>query len=108
MFMGLAEELTTIRSQLAAALMTVDRLLEGQTPRPPGDSEHVQSLPRTQAIEWTLRRRGEAMRPVEIWAELQKYGRNDPKMEIQVTTYDLWERRRIGKVGRGQYVAEPN
>lgn len=106
--MELVPELTSIRSQLIATLAAVDRLLEERAAQPAGDSEHVQSLPRTKAIEWMLHKRGEAMRPVEIWAELQKYGRNDPKMEIQVTTYDLWERRRIGKIGRGQYVAEPD
>jgi hypothetical protein len=31
----------------------------------------------------------DAMRPVEIWAELRTLGRDDPKMEIQVTTFDL-------------------
>ncbi len=47
------------------------------------------------------------MRPVEIWAELRRLGReNDPKMEVQVTTYDLWRRGRIAKDGRGQYRAK--
>lgn len=64
-------------------------------------------LPRTKAIEWVLQRRTEPMRPVESWAELQAFGRADPKMEIQVTTYDLWERQRIGKVSRGLDVADP-
>lgn len=47
------------------------------------------------------------MRPVEIWAELQRRGRkDDSKMEVQVTTFDLWQRDRIGKIGRGQYIAK--
>ena len=43
-----------------------------------------------------------AMSPVEIWAYMQAAGRMEPKMEIQVTTYDLWKRRRIDhpSVGR--------
>ena len=48
------------------------------------------------------------MRPVQIWAELQKLGREDPKMEVQVTTYDLWQRGRIDRVGRGLYVTKPD
>lgn len=105
--MGSNADLVTIRTHLAAALMAVDQLLNADQARPLGDSEHVQALPRTKAIEWVLERRSEPMRPVEIWAELRRFGREDPKMEIQVTTYDLWERRRIGKVGRGLYVADP-
>ena len=47
------------------------------------------------------------MRPVEIWADLQTSGRrSDPKMEVQVTTYDLWKRGRIDKVGRGLYTTK--
>jgi len=43
------------------------------------------------------------MRPIEIWARLREAGRDDPKMEVQVTTFDLWQRDRIAKVARGQY-----
>jgi len=65
------------------------------------------TLDRTVAIETVLRRRGVAMRPVEIWADLQTSGRrSDPKMEVQVTTYDLWKRGRIDKVGRGLYTTK--
>lgn len=63
-------------------------------------------LPRTEAIEAVLQAAGEALSPVGIWARLKAAGRNDPKMEVQVTTYDLWRRGRIDKVGRGRYVAK--
>lgn len=45
------------------------------------------------------------MRPVGIWAELKRLGRDDPKMAAQVTTY-LWKCGRIGEVSRGQYVSK--
>jgi hypothetical protein len=61
-------------------------------------------MDRTKAIEAVLARNGTPMRPIEIWAELRRVGRDDdPKMEVQVTTYDLWKRGRIEKVSRGQY-----
>lgn len=102
-------ELLRIRNQLSAAMEAVDRLLdEARPPAQVGKSDYVQSLERTKAIEWLLREAGEPMRPVRIWAGLRRYGRNDPKMEIQVTTYDLWRRGRIGKVDRGLYVSLPD
>jgi hypothetical protein len=67
------------------------------------DGQEVVALPRTRAIEWVLSRRGEGMRPVQIWAELRALGRDDPKMEVQVTTYDLWQRGRIERLDRGVY-----
>jgi hypothetical protein len=35
-----------------------------------------------------------------------RVGRDDPKMEVQVTTFDLRQRGRIGKISRGQYVSK--
>jgi hypothetical protein len=66
----------------------------------------ITRLERTKAIEWVLENNDGAMRPVEIWAEFIRLGRNDPKIEVQVTTFDLWQRDRIGKLGRGQYVSK--
>ena len=105
--MTLTDDLLAIRTDLAAALNRVDRLL-GQHPEPDAeDGADMLHLDRTVAIETVLRRRGAPMRPVEIWADLRATGRsNDPKMEVQVTTYDLWKRGRIDKVGRGQYVTK--
>lgn len=99
-------ELQALRAQLAAALERVDALLLAEAPSKIKTSFDVTAIDRTKAIEWVLEQSGEAMRPVEIWAELQRLGRNDPKMEVQVTTFDLWQRQRIGKVGRGQYIAD--
>ncbi|WP_157746631.1 hypothetical protein [Micromonospora inositola] len=101
-------ELQSVRSDVLAALNRIDALIAGLSSPSREDGvqaqrEEVAALPRTKAIEWVLARSGEPMRPVEIWAELQALGRDDPKMEIQVTTYDLWQRGRIGKVGRGLY-----
>lgn len=99
-------DLRAIRSDLLAALERVDGLLSAAADKAPATQVAVTDLPRTKAIEWVLGKSGEAMRPIEIWAELRTLGRDDPKMEIQVTTFDLWQRGRIGKVGRGQYIAK--
>ena len=102
------DELIVLRSELNSATTRLDRLissLQGDG-LPAGD---LAGLPRTVAIERVLTSSERPMRPVEIWAELRRAGRiDDPKMEVQVTTYDLWQRGRIGKVGRGQYVALPS
>jgi hypothetical protein len=63
-------------------------------------------LARTEAIEAVLDASGVPMSPVGIWADLRAARRDDPKMEVQVTTYDLWRRGRIDKVGRGLYVSK--
>ena len=90
---------------LATALERVDRLI-GQHPQAEHGTDMLH-LEGTVAIETVLRRRGVPMRPVEVWADLRATGRsNDLKMEVQVTTYDLWRRGRIDKVGRGQYVTK--
>lgn len=106
--MNLEHEIRDIRAHLMSLINKVDQVYASLAPSPPeADSEHVQALPRTQAIEWVLDQRpGEDMRPVQIWQELQRLGRSDPKMEVQVTTFDLWERGRIGKSGRGLYHAK--
>jgi hypothetical protein len=100
-----AEELTALRDALEDALRRANRLLQGgQAPADPAFA----GLPRTQAIEAVLRESGQPMRPVEIWARLRAVGRDDPKMEVQVTTFDLWKRGRIAKVSRGQYQSKPD
>jgi hypothetical protein len=99
-------ELRAIRIGLLAALERVDRLISASQANEEKPSIDLIKLERTKAIEWVLQQSGEAMRPVEIWAELHRFGRDDPKMEVQVTTFDLWQRQRIGKVGRGQYVTD--
>ena len=104
-FMTQIEDLRTIRTDLVSLLSRVDQLIEVQVAGQPKPKIDITGLQRTKAIEWVLEDCGEVMRPIEIWRELQAHGRNDPKMEVQVTTYDLAERRRIEKVGRGQYKA---
>lgn len=104
--MTTAADLRAIRADLLAALERVDGLITAAQETAPATQPAVTDLPRTKAIEWVLDHRDEAMRPVEIWAELRTLGRDDPKMEIQVTTFDLWQRGRIGKIGRGQYIAK--
>lgn len=101
------DELLALRGHLTAALERVERLLGQPSSGSHDDGIDMLSLDRTVAIETVLRRRGTAMRPVEIWADLQTSGRrSDPKMEVQVTTYDLWKRGRIDKVGRGLYTTK--
>jgi hypothetical protein len=103
MFMAVMEDLRVLRSELMATLARVERMIERLSPPTPAVSADVTALPRTRAIEWILDQEGTVMRPIEIWSALQHVGRSDPKMEIQVTTYDLWERGRIERVGRGLY-----
>jgi len=108
LFMTNLTELQEIRSLLSEALSRIDALLEIE--QRPGDrtANDLVALDRTKAIEWVLGQAKDPMRPVEIWAELLRYGRNDTKMEVQVTTFDLWHRGRIGKIGRGVYVGQPD
>ena len=106
--MTVLDELQTIRIDITAALTRVDELLASMRQEHPGagsPSVDVTALPRTRAIEWALVQQGAPLRPVEIWAALRAAGRDDPKMEVQVTTYDLWQRGRIEKVERGLYRA---
>lgn len=100
----LADDLKSLRSDLASILNRIDAFIAGIC-EPDADMDiKVVNLERTKAIEAVLAHNGGVMRPVEIWAELRRLGReNDPKMEVQVTTFDLWKRGRIDKVGRGQY-----
>lgn len=109
--MAAVEELQELRTGLSVALARVERLIErGSAPPAAADNGalDVMNLPRTKAIEWALVHQGRPMRPVEIWSALQAVGRNDPKTEIQVTTYDLWQRGRIDRIGRGVYRAAPS
>lgn len=88
-------------------LADLDRLVATLEPhRQALESERVNlaDLPRTEAIELVLKKAGRGMSPVEIWRDLRDGGRQeDPKMEVQVTTYDLWRRGRLAKLGRGTY-----
>jgi hypothetical protein len=104
------DDLRTIRAELANALVGLDRLIQaqGRSEHPHEASDGIKDLPRTVAIESVLARSGQEMRPIEIWEALRAAGRNDPKMEVQVTTFDLWQRGRIGKIGRGLYVSVPD
>jgi hypothetical protein len=97
------DDLRALRDALEAALRQANRLLQDAGPQTAQAARPIMDLPRTQAIEAILRDSGKAMRPVEIWAKLREAGRDDPKMEVQVTTFDLWQRDRIAKVARGQY-----
>ena len=108
LIMTVLDELQTIRIDIKAALTRVDDLLASMRQEHPGASSpsvDVTALPRTRAVEWALAQQGGPLRPVENWAVLRAAGRDDPKMEVQVTTYDLWQRGRIEKVERGLYRA---
>jgi hypothetical protein len=103
--MTILADLKSVRSDLVSTLTRIDSLIAGMSGRDVQSDRSVVTMDRTKAIEAVLSRNGGVMRPVEIWAELRRLGRDDPKMEVQVTTFDLWRRGRIGKVGRGQYRA---
>lgn len=97
----------SVRSLVEQIAHAVEELQSALAPDPSqagsGDLRH---LPRTVAIETVLTRLARPLRPVEIWAALREAGRTgDPKMEVQVTTYDLWKRGRIRRVDRGLYAA---
>lgn len=50
------------------------------------EARYVWSKPRRRAVEWVLQQRGgDPMRPVEIWAELRRLDRDDPK-DVAVAT----------------------
>lgn len=97
------DELHSIRDQLAAALSRLDQLITKGVSDEPSEDHEVLALPRTEAIEWVLRSARRPMSPIEIWEHLTDLGRQDPKMEVQVTTYDLWRRGRLEKIRRGIY-----
>jgi hypothetical protein len=97
---GHGDALNKIRQSLVQALSLVDELL---APRAPTTSEDLTALPRTRAIEAILAKEERPMRPAEIRKGLLAAGRTDPAMEVQVTTYDLWRRGRLIKLGVGDY-----
>jgi hypothetical protein len=97
------DELLALRNQLAEALNRVDNMISGRAAERIPSERDVLSLPRTEAIEWALQVNRRPMSPVEVWKSLREQGRDDPKMEVQVTTYDLWRRGRLVKLRRGIY-----
>jgi len=96
--------LLNLRGHAVALLAALDQLVEAVAPVAPEPHVDLVALDRTKAIEQVLLDRAGPMTPVQIWAELEQLrpGR-DPKMEVQVTTYDLWRRGRIAKLDRGVY-----
>jgi hypothetical protein len=100
-------ELRAIRSDLITLVRRVDSLIESANKSKPPTVLDLISMERTRAIEWVLEDNGGIMRPIQIWSALVAAGRNDPKMEVQVTTFDLWKRGRIAKEGRGEYKRRP-
>lgn len=73
----------------------------GHTPVP----QNIVAMPRTRAVEWILRHHDGPMRPVEIWMELRRLGRDDPKEEISVTAHYLSKRGLARRAARGFYDA---
>jgi hypothetical protein len=100
------QELWAIRGELIALVRRIDNLIEGEDEREIPKAIDLVNMERTKAIEWILRDHGDIMRPVQIWSALVAAGRSDPKMEVQATTFDLWQRGRIAKEGRGEYRAK--
>lgn len=108
LFVTITEDLRAVRTDLMTVLGRVERLIEAsiEPSTPPTKIDLASIRYRTEAIERVLEDSGDAMSPVEIWKVLTAAGRNDPKMEIQVTTNDLWHRGRIDRIARGQYKAK--
>lgn len=107
LFVSSDQELRVIRGDLIAVIRRLDSLIEATNDSKPYKADDLVSMERTKAIERVLEDHGGTMRPVQIWAALTAAGRNDPKMQVQATTFDLWRRGRIIKEGRGQYRAQP-
>ena len=121
LFMAEIEELEEIRAFLKASLDRIDGLIAASLPEElwskgfqvPNalDSEQYRTVAIERVLEanYDLRVRGRpvgSMRPTEIRSVLESVGRPDPPMEVQVTTFDLAQRNRIEKVGRGLYRAK--
>ena len=106
--MTLADDLQAIRTDLMTVLGRVEQLIDVSTETGDHPSKiDLTSIPRTEAIEHVLEDHGGDMGPVEIWKVLRAAGRNDPKMQVQVTTNDLWHRGRIDRIAPGRYKAFP-
>jgi hypothetical protein len=103
----LASELRALRHTLQQATARVDALVKSLDPTADDIDAEVRAMPRTRAIEHVLVTADGPMRPIEIWAELQRLGRDDPKSEVSVTAYDLAERGRIERPSHGLYRALP-
>jgi arsenate reductase-like glutaredoxin family protein len=102
----MSEDLRSVRRDLVKTLNRIDDLIASTSKGDAHLNLDVVNMDRTKAIEAVLAHNGGVMRPVQVWAELRRLGRDDPKMQVQVTTFDLWKRGRIDKVGRGQYKAK--
>lgn len=100
------EELRAIRTDLAAIVARLDGLLKVKPIAGTKASAKEAALHCTTAIEWALADHGKPMSPVQIHDAIKQIGRSDRKDTVQVTTYDLWKRGRIDKVGRGLYTAK--
>ncbi len=104
--MSREDELRAIRTDLVAIVARLDGLLEVKPGAGTRASAKGAALHCTTAIEWALADYGKPMSPVQIHDAIKQIGRSDRKDTVQVTTYDLWKRGRIDKVGRGLYTAK--
>ena len=107
-FMDPHTDFLAIRAQIVSILDQLDRLIWDSQGTPQGDTHGVKSLERTKAIEWVLRREWKPDAPRPDLGRASEAWQGRPKMEVQVTTYDLWQRGRIDRVGRGLYVTKPD
>jgi len=63
----------------------------------------LEGVARTEAILHILDTHAGPLAPVEIWRSLRNAGYLDDKTLVRVTTYELWRRGRLVKVGEAQY-----
>jgi hypothetical protein len=101
--MNSASTLRSIRTGLLRVLKELDGLIETIEPPQSDEPDQFPDMPRTRAIEYVLAQHGRPMKPIEIWGELQRLGRDDPKSDVSITAYDLAERGRISRLGHGLY-----
>lgn len=97
-----APALRQIQRQLRQINGEMTRLLSSLEEETPTDPDY-ENLGRIEAILKTLKAQAIPMTPVQIWSALQASGFTDQKNLIQVTTYQLWRRGRVAKLGRGLY-----
>jgi len=99
-----APALRHMRRQLRQISGEMTRLLSEleNAEDPPADHAYA-DLGRMEAIVKVLDTEAVPMAPVAIWSALRAAGFQDEKNLVQVTTYQLWRRGRLVKLGRGIY-----
>jgi hypothetical protein len=98
-----APALRAMRRQLMRISGDLSKILAELEPHDTPVNPRYQGLARTESIMQVLDAHEGPMTPVAIWRALAEAGCNDEKNLVRVTTYQLWRRGRLVKLGRGMY-----